>query len=99
MAVLASPAYQSEDSKRLETIVEVGPYSGVIGTMWSIAREEGGSSTPDIVVGRGKKAKKADRKGQGVEGLWRGWRVGMWGLAGMWAAKALGGAGSNGGEF
>ena len=37
------------------------------------------------------------RKGQGIRGLWRGWRVGFWGLVGVWGAAALGGAG--GGEF
>ncbi len=37
------------------------------------------------------------KKGQGMQGLWRGWRVGMWGLVGMWGANALGaGAGGNG---
>ncbi|KAF2705796.1 mitochondrial carrier [Pleomassaria siparia CBS 279.74] len=36
------------------------------------------------------------RKGQGVHGLWRGWRVGFWGLVGVWGAAALGGSG---GEF
>ncbi|CAI6308006.1 unnamed protein product [Periconia digitata] len=36
------------------------------------------------------------RKGQGVHGLWRGWRVGFWGLVGVWGAAALGGGG---GEF
>lgn len=39
------------------------------------------------------------QKGQGVEGLWRGWRVGMWGLVGVWGAATLGGVGSKGGEF
>jgi fusion and transport protein UGO1 len=92
MAVLASPPYQSEgSSKRLETIVDIGPYRGVVGTMWSIVREEGGSGV--------KKGKKAETKRQGVEGLWRGWRVGMWGLVGMWGARALGGSDANGGEF
>ncbi|TVY34805.1 Mitochondrial fusion and transport protein [Lachnellula subtilissima] len=95
MAVLATPLYQSEDGKRLETIVDIGPYHGVLGTMWSIVREEGRSSSVASV----KKGKKAETKGQGVEGLWRGWRVGMWGLAGMWGARALGGSGANGGEF
>ena len=95
MAVLATPPYQSEDGKRLETIVDIGPYHGVLGTMWSIAREEGRSSSVVSV----KKGKKAETKGQGVDGLWRGWRVGMWGLAGMWGARALGGSGANGGEF
>ena len=36
------------------------------------------------------------RKGQGVHGLWRGWRVGFWGLVGVWGAAAMG---SGGGEF
>lgn len=36
------------------------------------------------------------RKGQGMHGLWRGWRVGFWGLVGVWGAAALGGSG---GEF
>jgi fusion and transport protein UGO1 len=36
------------------------------------------------------------RKGQGRPGLWRGWRVGFWGLVGVWGAAALGGSG---GEF
>jgi len=39
------------------------------------------------------------RKGQGVEGLFRGWRVGMWGLVGVWGAATLGGVGGKGGEF
>ncbi|TVY42245.1 Mitochondrial fusion and transport protein [Lachnellula occidentalis] len=95
MAVLATPPYQSEDGKRLETIVDIGPYHGVLGTMWSIVREEGGSSN----LASMKRGKMAETKGQGVEGLWRGWRVGMWGLAGMWGARALGGSGANGGEF
>ncbi|TVY89732.1 Mitochondrial fusion and transport protein [Lachnellula willkommii] len=95
MAVLATPLYQSEDGKRLETIVDIGPYHGVLGTMWSIVLEEGGSSS----LVNAKKGKWAETKGQGVEGLWRGWRVGMWGLVGMWGARALGGSGANGGEF
>ncbi|KAI9807188.1 MAG: hypothetical protein M1825_005906 [Sarcosagium campestre] len=37
-------------------------------------------------------------EGQGVQGLIRGWRVGMWGLVGVWGAAALGG-GATGGEF
>jgi fusion and transport protein UGO1 len=100
MAVLDSLPYCPEGSKPLETIVEIGPYKGVVGTMWSIAREEGAQETP--LIGKlqtPKKGKKAEKKGQGIEGLWRGWRVGMWGLVGMWTAKSLGGNGSSGGEF
>ncbi|KAL3422862.1 hypothetical protein PVAG01_04609 [Phlyctema vagabunda] len=103
MAVLASPEYRTS-SNGLETVVDIGPYRGLFGTMWSIVREEGGSSGQEAVLGTGgaravRKTKKAERKGQGMEGLWRGWRVGMWGLVGMWGAAAMGSSGSNGGEF
>lgn len=83
------------------TIVEPGPYRGVLGTMWFIVRDEGVQ-----VVGPGAAKGKAAaasfsartriRKGQGVNGLWRGWRVGFWGLVGVWGAAAMGGGG---GEF
>lgn len=79
-------------------MVEIGPYRGVLGTMWSIVREEG-TSSQEVSVGSKKKGKKIERKGQGIEGLWRGWRVGMWGLVGVWGARAMGGGGSSGGEF
>lgn len=86
-----------------ETVVDVGPYRGVVGTMWAIATEEGGAGQ-DMVFGTDgaaavKIGKKGRRKGQGVEGLFRGWRVGMWGLVGVWGAAALGGAAGKGGEF
>lgn len=98
MSVLASEAYSVPGDEDLQTIVEIGPYKGVVGTMWSIMREEGSPETiADVVVGKGRK--KAGKKGQGVEGLWRGWRVGMWGLVGVWGATTLGGSGNSGGEF
>ena len=86
-----------------ETVVDVGPYRGIVGTMWAIAKEEGGAGE-DMVLGTDgapavKVGKKGRRRGQGVEGLFRGWRVGMWGLVGVWGAAALGGAGGKGGEF
>ncbi|CAG8980078.1 hypothetical protein HYALB_00013480 [Hymenoscyphus albidus] len=96
ISVLASPLHITEDGKALETVVEPGPYTGVFGTMWSIVYEEGGSEPePEVVpaIRVTRKNKKAPRKGQGFEGLWRGWRVGMWGLVGMWGARAMGGSG------
>ena len=81
-----------------EPLVQVGEYNGVFGTMWSIAREEG---TREEVVGakkKGRQGKFSRRNGQGVEGLWRGWRVGMWGLVGVWGSGLLSGS-TNGGEF
>lgn len=101
MSVLASQAYSGNQT--LKTTIEAGPYRGVVGTMWSIMREEGSpgrhESLPDFSEKIGTGRNKPGRKGQGLEGLWRGWRVGMWGLVGVWGASALGGGGNGGGEF
>lgn len=94
--VFSSAAYVG-DGKSVDTVVNAGQYRGTVGTMWLIAREEGTSVNPTRVGQRGKKS--GEKKGQGVEGLWRGWRVGMWGLVGVWGAAAMGGASSSGGEF
>jgi fusion and transport protein UGO1 len=84
----------------LETIVRVGGYRGVVGTMWMIVCEEGVTKVPAVQRAGKAKEKDLERKGQGIQGLWRGWRVGMWGLMGMWTARALNGGGSgNAGEF
>ncbi|KAJ6155399.1 hypothetical protein N7470_005965 [Penicillium chermesinum] len=73
-------------------------YRGIIGTMWHIVHEEGVSGTSDTerahqILGRApperRQAKR--RQGQGVQGLYRGWRMGMWGIAGIWGASLLGG--------
>lgn len=101
--MLALSQYRLEGSRELEPMVQIGPYKGVLGTMWSIVREEG-TSFPEAGLATGgirslKKGKKIVRKGQGIEGLWRGWRVGMWGLAGVWGARAMSGNGNGGGEF
>ncbi|TID23157.1 mitochondrial carrier [Venturia nashicola] len=82
---------------RFRTLLPVGPYKGIVGTIWFIVREEGMSQRPlpldvlkeGVMQGR----RPAPRKGQGMRGLWRGWRVGFWGLVGMWSAGALGGGG------
>ncbi|RMZ68041.1 mitochondrial fusion [Pyrenophora seminiperda CCB06] len=100
-----SPAYgldKSSSETSFKTIVEPGPYRGVLGTMWFIAREEGITvQSPNPAKAASAKAMgfsrpPRTRKGQGVHGLWRGWRVGVWGLVGIWGAAALGGGG---GEF
>jgi fusion and transport protein UGO1 len=92
--------------RSFQTIVEPGPYRGVFGTVWYIVREEGvqisgpGAAKMNAQQQRsripGFSARTRVRKGQGIHGLWRGWRVGFWGLAGVWGAAALGGGG---GEF
>lgn len=91
--------------KGLETIVDVGKYRGTLATMWLIAQEEGVSLGKEGGTGKAgtrgmkKSGRLGERKGQGIEGLWRGWRVGIWGLVGIWGAAALGGAANSGGEF
>lgn len=100
-----SPSYDTDDSessRAFKTIVEPGPYRGVLGSMWFIAREEGITiAGPNPAKAASAKAMGFERpsrmrKGQGVHGLWRGWRVGVWGLVGIWGAAAMGGGG---GEF
>lgn len=96
--------HEASDDKdaSFTTIVQPGPYRGVLGTMWYIAREEGVTVVgPNAAKLASAKALGISRplktiKGQGMHGLWRGWRVGVWGLIGIWGAAALGGGG---GEF
>ncbi|KAF1996479.1 mitochondrial carrier [Amniculicola lignicola CBS 123094] len=93
------------NTRFFKTIVEPGPYKGVFGTMWFIVRDEGvqligpGAAVANTVAKAKTPALSARtrvRKGQGIQGLWRGWRVGFWGLVGVWGAAAMGGGG---GEF
>jgi fusion and transport protein UGO1 len=96
----------------LETIVPLGRYDGVFGTMYAIVNEEGshpvqpaGSRSKGpagaAAARKGKTpattAEVVYRRGQGLDGLWRGWKVSWWGLVGLWAAGVLGGGGD--GEF
>ena len=102
----ASGAADAEES--LDTIVQPGAYNGVLGTMYSIATSEGSRALappPQKRPVAGKAGKKAKpkvaetvyRKGQGLEGLWRGWKVSWWGLVGLWMAGVAGAGGE--GEF
>ncbi|OCK79523.1 mitochondrial carrier [Lepidopterella palustris CBS 459.81] len=99
------PSKEDPTTNHFKTIVDVGPYKGIFGSMWFIVREEGVSFVGSAAVAGkvpptpkgGFAARARVRKGQGVRGLWRGWRVGFWGLVGVWGVGALGGAG--GGEF
>lgn len=99
--MLASETYVT--GRELDAVVGVGGYNGVVGTMWRIVKEEGQRSEDELgavgASGNRRVKREVVKQGQGVEGLWRGWRVGMWGLVGMWGAAAMGGIGGNGGEF
>jgi len=89
-------ARSTPQGREVATIVDIGAYKGLFGTVTSIIYEEG--ERPKAVVLGAEKGGKG-KKGQGVEALWRGWRVGMWGLVGVWGAATLGGVGGKGGEF
>ena len=53
---------QISHSQPERTIVRVGKYNGVLGTMWSMMTEE-------------------------TSGIFRGWRIGFWGLMMAWLLK------------
>ncbi|UQC81702.1 uncharacterized protein CLUP02_07188 [Colletotrichum lupini] len=107
VAVLSTPAHVralSGKDQKLETIVPAGPYKGVLGTMLYIMNEEGTRAIPTapapVKKVRGGKPKVAEtvyRKGQGLDGLWRGWKVSWWGLVGLWTAGIIGNSAE--GEF
>lgn len=102
-------AQSTSKGKEMQTIVEIGPYRGLFGTLRSIVYEEGErgpptelvkgtAAAPAMKVGKvGQERKK--RKGQGFEGLWRGWRVGMWGLLGVWGVASWQDVVGQDGEF
>lgn len=95
--------------EQLETIVPVGGYSGVFSTMYSIVYEEGShvvkpapstAAAKRAAARRGKPATVSEAvytRGQGLDGLWRGWKVSAWGLVGLWSTALLAGGGD--GEF
>ncbi|KAG5921004.1 hypothetical protein E4U61_007235 [Claviceps capensis] len=105
MAVLSSQEYVRAlggPDKKFDTVVPLGHYNGVVGTMYHIATEEGARLNPTAANTSGIKQGKSKTKmlqttrikGQGMEGLYRGWKVSWWGLVGLWAASMA----SNGGE-
>jgi mitochondrial fusion and transport protein UGO1 len=76
------------------TIVETAPYIGVWATVYSILYTEGETSSKDA------RGMIRIRRGQGASGLVRGWRIGFWGVVGVWGFGALGpGEGKGRGEF
>ncbi|KAK5941080.1 hypothetical protein PMZ80_006357 [Knufia obscura] len=97
----APPSSQSR-RKAIKTIVPVPQtYRGVLPTMWGIMRDEGYSeSQRDRTAALMGKVPRRKRKGQGVEGLYRGWRVGLWGLVGIWGTSFVSGlqSGTEGGS-
>lgn len=83
--------------QELRTVVPVARYEGIMGTVTGIVWREG--VRPEISTTAGKVVRR-EKKGQGMAGLVRGWRIGFWGLTGVFAAGALGsGAGGRDGAF
>ncbi|KAB5531433.1 mitochondrial carrier domain-containing protein [Coniochaeta sp. 2T2.1] len=89
-----------------ETVVPPGRFDGVYGTMQAIVSQEGTKTMVASAGANGKSKEKGGklrvaetvyRRGQGLEGLWRGWKVSWWGLVGLWSAGVLAGGGD--GEF
>lgn len=67
-------------TKPQRTIVPVGRYAGVFGTMWCVVKEEEGGRS-------------------GMEGLYRGWRLGLWTNVGVLGLGLVGVQGREGSEF
>jgi fusion and transport protein UGO1 len=97
------------NNSKFRPIVPTGPYRGVVGSILYIIYEEGrppqtSPSTPIRSSSSLSNRREAPRRqagqkrGQGVAGLWRGWRVGFWGIVGMYAAAGVGSSASAG-EF
>ncbi|KUL84982.1 hypothetical protein ZTR_07900 [Talaromyces verruculosus] len=91
---------KTDAEAEIETIVPTPKtYRGIISTMWGIVYEEGVTTESEDEVSQivgSQPAQKRRRPGQGIQGLYRGWRMGMWGLAGIWGAGFLGAAMGNG---
>lgn len=117
-AILSSPEYVQAleptsatvgsdigPSTAMETIVPLGRYNGIFGTMYHIVSEEGRvpilepapKTKSHSKKSKTKVAQTVYRQGQGMEGLWRGWKVSWWGLVGLWTAATIGHGGD--GEF
>lgn len=105
MAVLTSQDYLTAlggKDQSIETIVPPGRYYGVFGTMYHITSAEGVRTISQAPSAKKTKAKSkaqapVQKDGQGLEGLWRGWKVNWWGLVGLWTASVVGTGGE--GEF
>ncbi|MBE3041125.1 hypothetical protein IMZ48_00760 [Candidatus Bathyarchaeota archaeon] len=94
VSVLSTRQYISAfDPKEtsLSTVVPVGEYNGVLGTMYRIVTEEGSRSVPTQTTSRRGKTvtETVYLQGQGLGGLTRGWKISFVGLVGLWSAGML----------
>lgn len=94
VSVLSARQYVSAfDAKEasLPTVVPVGPYNGVLGTMYRVVAEEGSRPVPTQATSRKGKTvtETVYLQGQGFGGLTRGWKISFVGLVGLWSAGML----------
>jgi len=97
ISVLSARPYLAPfDAKEtsLQTVVPVGPYYGILGTIYHIAVEEGSRALPPRVTAAATKrrrpiAETVYKQGQGLAGLTRGWKISFVGLVGLWSASVL----------
>lgn len=103
-ASVSKTSTEEDATTTVKTVVPTPQtYRGIVGTMWSIVYEEGtdGGAEADAierVLGKqpdnGKDGNSGRiqrrRKGQGMRGLYRGWRREMWGIVGIWGSGFLG---------
>ncbi|KAI9149359.1 Mitochondrial fusion and transport protein ugo1 [Paramyrothecium foliicola] len=105
VAVLASQEYVRAlgGAQKLDTVVPLGRFDGLFGTMYHITTAEGSrevaarATNAKKLKAKGKASQPTYLKGQGLPGLWRGWKVSWWGLVGLWSASAISAGGE--GEF
>ncbi|EAS31121.3 uncharacterized protein CIMG_06600 [Coccidioides immitis RS] len=102
--VSASSSSQENVTSAIQTVVPTpDTYRGIVGTMWSIVYEEGTDGGAEAVaiervLGRPPEPTTAGpagrvprrRRGQGIRGLYRSWRLEMWGIVGIWGSGFLG---------
>ncbi|WEW56077.1 hypothetical protein PRK78_001512 [Emydomyces testavorans] len=103
-ASTSTASTQQHDSSPVKTVVPTPQtYRGIVGTTWSIVYEEGTDRGRDAdaieqALGRPPETEKVEpsgriqrrRRGQGVQGLYRSWRLEMWGIVGIWGSGFLG---------
>lgn len=94
VSILSAREYVSAfDPKEesLQTVVPVGKYNGVLGTMYGVVAEEGSRTVPTVASARPGKAvaETVYLQGQGLAGLTRGWKASFVGLVGLWSAGML----------
>lgn len=78
-------------------VTEEGSRAVVISSGTKSAAKTPAQRRTATAANRSRVAETVFRRGQGMEGLWRGWKVSWWGLVGLWTISAMSASGE--GEF